>query len=316
MPMPKTMPIREPRKNRAASWLLQLYSSSSAAHRPPPPPNAQPIPPPIRVVCVANTRGDQPELPPGDILIHAGSLTHAGTFVEMQQGLTWLSSQPHRYKVYVAGDRDELLDDKFTLTHHCREGVRRNKWDLDWGTVEYLQDTHAELKFPERDRTVVVVGSPWSLGNGKRPFQYVSAGRAGKPLWNRVFGKLDRKPDVVVTPSPPHGILLDVMNRRPVGCPHLASHIHRLRPRLHVFGCERGVHGRKDVPIDTVRKARGRVVAGEVGWPGVAWMASLLVWGVTVGRVVRWGKGSVTAFVNASVASEGDFDNDAVVVEI
>ncbi|EEQ28213.1 metallophosphoesterase domain-containing protein 1 [Microsporum canis CBS 113480] len=68
---------------------------------------------PISVVCISDTHNWQPELPDGDILLHAGDLTVNGTFEELQAQLTWLSAQPHTYKILVAGEHDVLLDPPF-----------------------------------------------------------------------------------------------------------------------------------------------------------------------------------------------------------
>lgn len=58
---------------------------------------------PIRVVCISDTHDLQPELPDGDLLLHAGDLTSKGTFNQLQAQLTWLNNQSHRYKVIIAG---------------------------------------------------------------------------------------------------------------------------------------------------------------------------------------------------------------------
>ncbi len=39
------------------------------------------------------------------------------TCAEIQEQLTWLATQPHRYKVVIAGNHDLLLDDRFQDKH-------------------------------------------------------------------------------------------------------------------------------------------------------------------------------------------------------
>ena len=58
---------------------------------------------PITVVCISDTHNLQPDLPDGDLLVHAGDLTSFGTFDELQSQLDWLNKQPHRYKIVIGG---------------------------------------------------------------------------------------------------------------------------------------------------------------------------------------------------------------------
>ncbi|KAG9632525.1 hypothetical protein KCU69_g20257, partial [Aureobasidium melanogenum] len=62
---------------------------------------------PIRVVCLSDTHCQIPaSVPDGDLLIHAGDLTQAGTPKELQAQLDWLNSLPHTHKVVIAGNHD------------------------------------------------------------------------------------------------------------------------------------------------------------------------------------------------------------------
>lgn len=65
---------------------------------------------PIRIVCISDTHDLRPELPDGDVLLHAGDLTSQGTFDQLQTQLNWLNKQTHRYKVVIAGNRCLDLD--------------------------------------------------------------------------------------------------------------------------------------------------------------------------------------------------------------
>lgn len=65
----------------------------------------------VRVVCMADTHCAQHELevPPGDILIHAGDALCDGTLAEFLGFLAWLGALPHRVKIYVPGNHDEIV---------------------------------------------------------------------------------------------------------------------------------------------------------------------------------------------------------------
>ena len=57
----------------------------------------------LTIVCISDTHTLEPDLPDGDLLLHAGDLTNAGSFDEMQGQLDWLNRQSHKYKVVIAG---------------------------------------------------------------------------------------------------------------------------------------------------------------------------------------------------------------------
>ena len=116
----------------------------------------------IKVVCISDTHNTQPVLPDGDLLLHAGDLTEWGSFDEMQSQLTWLSSQPHKYKVVIAGNHDVLLDGDFLETNKERFAVKDGQTaaDLDFGSAIYLQDSATMLNFPALDRECSIYGSP------------------------------------------------------------------------------------------------------------------------------------------------------------
>ena len=63
----------------------------------------------MRIVAVADTHlfhADLGLLPEGDVLIHAGDLLRGGRLAELRQAMPWLLAQPHRHKLFVAGNHD------------------------------------------------------------------------------------------------------------------------------------------------------------------------------------------------------------------
>ncbi|KAH6855424.1 Metallo-dependent phosphatase-like protein [Chaetomium sp. MPI-CAGE-AT-0009] len=300
----------------------------------------------IRVVCISDTHYNQPDLPPGDILIHAGDLTGDGSFDEIQSGITWLSSQSHPFKILIAGNHDVLFDESFLQKYpERRYGQPKTKEDLDWGDVIYLQDSTITLNIPIRTtnttpqpqtRKVTIHGSPWTPQYGISAFQYPPA--TGSSLWSEQLGHHPghtTKPthtetapaalDILVTHGPPK-LYLDRRDIHRAGCPYLLCEVARIRPRLHVFGHIHVAHGREDVVLDGVRRAHDDVQIGWGGWDYVAWMAVLVVWErVKRGLFTLFGFGRrleererTTTFVNASVVGGrgNEVRNGAVVVEI
>jgi len=106
----------------------------------------------IKIVCISDTHNYKPELPNGDLLLHGGDLTENGTFRELQAQLDWLKSLPHKHKVVIGGNHDDLLDTDFITAHPEKEmgsydkTPGRTKADLDWGDIVYLQSSVTTLQ--------------------------------------------------------------------------------------------------------------------------------------------------------------------------
>ncbi|KAJ5782255.1 hypothetical protein N7457_004029 [Penicillium paradoxum] len=182
---------------------------------------ANPITRPVSIVCISDTHNNQPSLPNGDILIHAGDLTSSGSLKELQATLTWLRAQPHPTKIVIAGNHDLLLDTEWNGNSN-QASVERAR--LDWGDIIYLENQETTIRCAN-GRTLRIYGSPYSARNGNWAFQYPRS----EDLWS------DSVPDgidVLVTHGPPRGHL-DLLR---FGCVHLLGELWRVRPRLHVFG--------------------------------------------------------------------------------
>merc|ERR1712227_46222 len=64
-----------------------------------------------RIVCVSDThnRHLNLDIQPGDIFIHAGDITQRGTLHELEAFNEWLATLPHKHKVVIGGNHDEIL---------------------------------------------------------------------------------------------------------------------------------------------------------------------------------------------------------------
>lgn len=56
-----------------------------------------------RFVCVSDTHNTVPNLPKGDVLIHAGDLTNQGTYSELRKAVKWLEGSDFEEKIVIAG---------------------------------------------------------------------------------------------------------------------------------------------------------------------------------------------------------------------
>lgn len=291
-------------------------------------PNISPPAEAITVVCISDTHNTRPEITTGDILIHAGDLTENGSFDEVQAELSWLSSQPHTYKILIAGNHDVLLDEAFLSKYpERRYGQTKTKDDLEWGSVIYLQDSSVTLEFPSqedatdkglepRSRKLVVFGSPWTPQYGLSAFQYRPD---DETHWAAKFASLGMTPDIVVThgPSKHH---LDARDFYRAGCPYLAEEIARIRPRLLVFGHIHASYGREDVVLDGVQRSYEEVMTGWSGWESIVWMAILVVLGKIRSLFPTFGArgDKTTTFVNAAVVggAKNDLRNPPIIVKL
>ena len=92
------------------------------------------------MICISDTHTNTIDVPNGDVLIHSGDLTNAGTVQEIQAQLDWLASLPHREKIVIAGNHDSYFDTK------SRKWEDKNK-RLDFKGIHYLENKSITLKF-------------------------------------------------------------------------------------------------------------------------------------------------------------------------
>ena len=66
----------------------------------------------MKLICISDTHNkhEQIPIPGGDILIHAGDITEGGTKREVVDFLKWFASQPHKHKIFIAGNHDFFFE--------------------------------------------------------------------------------------------------------------------------------------------------------------------------------------------------------------
>merc|ERR1712113_1055159 len=66
----------------------------------------------VRCVCISDTHGRHAmiQVPPGDILIHAGDFTMCGADFEVDEFCEWFGALPHPHKILIAGNHDLTCD--------------------------------------------------------------------------------------------------------------------------------------------------------------------------------------------------------------
>jgi len=271
-----------------AQWLY--------AHRPP---STTPKPAStmhVRIVCISDTHNEQPHVPNGEILIHAGDLTVNGTFKELQSQLDWLNSLPHQHKVMIAGNHDLLLDPSFFIRNPRAEGSKRTKQELCWGSITYLCNSSATLDI--RGQSYHVYGSPMTPKNGNWAFQYPGT----DDIWSNTVPEAT---DILVTHGPAKGHL-DSSPANPSylqGCAHFQRELWRVKPRLHVFGHIHSARGAEYGNWGWLRWDYNAVCCSEGGVGVVLRMLANWAW-LWVLCMLGRAHGQTMTSVNAAVVGE------------
>lgn len=169
----------------------------------------------LRIVCLSDTHGrhDRLGIPDGDLLLHAGDMTHEGRLDEVARTAEWLRGLPHRHKLIIAGNHDYAFEREPAAARALMHGLT------------YLQDDLVEVE------GLRVFGSPW------QPWFYGMAfnlerGAALRCAWDRIPAGTD----LLITHGPParHG---DLTERHDfAGCVDLLRRIREIGPQLHLFG--------------------------------------------------------------------------------
>lgn len=170
----------------------------------------------MKIICISDTHNRHRDLdiPIGDILIHAGDFTEAGTLKETEDFLNWFGSQPHKHKIFIAGNHD------FLFQNHSDKAQT-----LIPSNVHYLEDEKIIIE------NITFFGSPYTPGNGNWAFNE-SWGSAMNKHWNLI----PKSTDFLITHGPAFGILDELDNKRHIGCDKLLSKINILNIPYHLFG--------------------------------------------------------------------------------
>lgn len=168
----------------------------------------------MKVVCISDTHGSHRKvtLPEGDLLIHAGDISN-GHQGEVEDFLTWFHQLPFPHKVFIGGNMD------FPLAYTPTPILSKLP-----SNVHYLQDELIEIE------GLRIWGSPWIP-----EFVGVFMKKRGVDIdtyWKKIPAKLD----ILITHTPPYGILDTTSRGVKVGCANLAERLEGLAPRFHIFG--------------------------------------------------------------------------------
>ncbi|XP_042214330.1 metallophosphoesterase MPPED2-like [Homarus americanus] len=111
----------------------------------------------VRFVCISDTHNRTDclhySIPDGDVLLHGGDFTIRGDPHNAHVFNQWLGRLPHKYKVVIAGNHEELFDKNFYPVPADPKKVLSN--------AIYLQDQYTSVY------GIKIYGAPWIWCNSR-----------------------------------------------------------------------------------------------------------------------------------------------------
>ena len=168
------------------------------------------------------------EIPDGDILIHAGDFSFQGIASEIQDFIEWMKEQPHKHKLWIAGNHELGIEDF---------PDNANVIDNETNST-YIHDKVIEIE------GLKFLGCNFTPEFNNWAFNLTE--RQSKIYWENA-----PEADVVVCHGPPYGILDSVTpeykHHRPLGCIHFKNYLERVKPKVAIFGHIHGGFGHETI---------------------------------------------------------------------
>ena len=169
----------------------------------------------MRITVIGCLHGYHPKLDGGDILIVTGDITARGKSYEYIEFKQWLLKQDYKKIIFIAGNHDQLIEmGRFKFT--------------DWGNIEYLCNSGTEYE------NLKIWGSPNSLWFPEiNP--HCAAFTGNEDDLKKEYDKIPDDIDILITHTPPHGIL--DANKAGIHCGSIALReaVERVKPTYHFF---------------------------------------------------------------------------------
>ena len=181
----------------------------------------------MRFVALSDTHGKHNfELPPGDVLLHAGDVSSRGLKSEIQRFLDWFSSLDYTYKIFIAGNHDFFFE----------EAPKEEIEAIIPDNLIYLNDSGVEIE------GIKIWGSPiqpW--------FHDWAFNRKRGPEIQKHWDLIPADSDIVITHGPAFGIHDRLISGTPVGCEDLLPTLQRIAPKVHLCGHIHEAYGERKV---------------------------------------------------------------------
>lgn len=180
----------------------------------------------MKFILISDTHGyhRELELPQGDVIIHAGDFCHYGSESDAYDFLEWYEGLDYQYKLLIGGNHDFIADEQRELFLSI----------LPKG-ITYLYDSGIQIN------GLNIWGSPilpdltgWAFGRNR--------GLEMKEHWELI----PKNTDILITHTPPYGILDKSGSKRSLGCEELNLMLGELSQlKIHVFGHVHASYGKR-----------------------------------------------------------------------
>lgn len=169
----------------------------------------------MKICCISDTHHAHRKtiIPEGDVLIHAGDGV-GPTMRGLEEFLNWFVTHPHPVKIFIGGNTDSVLEQQPVAVR-----------SLIPSSVVYLENEGINVN------GVRFWGSPIVPRFLDISFN-ADRGSAIKKYWDLI----PEETDVLITHSPPMGILDKTARGASVGCLELLNRVQEIQPKLHFFG--------------------------------------------------------------------------------
>lgn len=220
----------------------------------------------LRIVHISDTHGARGHskltIPECDLLIFSGDLGGRTSPMEVVEFLLWFEKLPARKRIFIPGNHDICLDKKFVesrteplsrivLSDYYTKALEIIK---QYPKVEMLNDSGCEFE------GLKIWGSPYTPSFNREYWAFnADRGEEIQKVWN----KIPKDTDILITHGPPFGILdkVEIKERTAwhenghVGCKNLQETIKsRLNTlKIHCFG---HIHDNYGVALEKVSNSR------------------------------------------------------------
>jgi len=183
----------------------------------------------MRITLISDThtkhRNITPDLPGGDLLIHAGDIMNSGYDEnDIWEFLQWFESQDqYKSQVFIAGNHDRLFENNFDKVKNIL---------IEYPYISYLWDNALTYVNEEANESCKLYGSPWQPEFYQWAFNLPRNGEDLKEKWFWI----PKDTDILVTHGPPFGHCDEAPFGGHVGCELLRERVDEFPPKIHVFG--------------------------------------------------------------------------------
>ena len=170
----------------------------------------------MKFITISDTHGKHRDLnlPKGDVIIHSGDFCHYGSHDDLYDFLKWYKELEFEIKILIAGNHDFFAAE---YSEKFKEILPEE--------IIYLKDSGIRIN------EINIWGSPvqpdltgWAFGKTR--------GANMKIHWDLI----PENTDILITHTPPFGILDKSRSGRSIGCEELSKRLKELQVKFHIFG--------------------------------------------------------------------------------